>query len=145
MRLECATFILHLIHPTNRIFSLTCWPLCVHVCVSVILPPSLNLPLLSLWDWAGSDGVNALSLGVRVAYTHYLRNELISWYSATACDRPGNLKPQRISLSRVWNLSHGGGSLQGKSCRAFFFPSWQFSRPLNCTKSDRRPGNGFIY
>ncbi len=108
----------------------------VFVCarvLPVILPPSLNLPLLSLWDWAGSDGVNGAHLEVGVAYMPHLRNELISRYSATACDRLGNLKPQRISLGRVWNLSHGGGSLQGKSCGAFF-PSWQFSRPLNCTK-----------
>lgn len=120
------------------------WPVCVCVCVSVcvclfvILPPSLNLPLLLLWDWAGSDGLNTACSGVRVAYMHYLGNELISRYSETACDRLRNLKPQRISLSRVWNLSHGGGSLQGKSCRAFF-PSWQFfSRPLNCTKKVTR-------
>lgn len=123
-----------MIRPSNRLyitqdlfdkqdilFDMLTFMLSACVCaLSVISPASLDLPLLSLWDWAGSDGVNAACLRVGVAYMHHLWNELISWYSATACDRLGNLKPQRISLSRVWNLSHGGGSLQGKSCRAFF-------------------------
>lgn len=38
-----------------------------------------------------SDVVNSTCFGVRVAYMHHLQNELISWYSATACDRLGNL------------------------------------------------------
>lgn len=54
-----------------------------------------------------------------------------------------NIKPQRISLNRLWNLSHGGGSLQGYSCRAFS-PSWLFFPPSKLHHKVTEVINAFI-
>lgn len=104
----------------NRIICLTSWPICMcDVCVlSVILPPSLNHPLLSLSDPRQVAALCTLHvLNSELLTCTIWGNELISWYSATACDRLGNLKPQRISHSSVkfvtWRRFTPGEKLQG--------------------------------
>lgn len=98
----------------NEVFCSTCRPLwrCL---LSLILPPSLNLPVLLPWDRPGSDSGDATrSGGLLELLTRIIgKDELFSRHSAKACDRLRNGKPQRISLYRVRNLSHRGSSRQG--------------------------------
>lgn len=121
---------LHLFQSPSGAFCSTCRPLWRRV-PSVILPPSLNLPMLLPWDKAGSDsgGVRGRFVGTGVAYVTLSAKWI--HLSATVSDRLRNRKSQRISLDRVWNLSHKeglcrrGGQPQGLS---------PFYHPLNCTK-----------
>lgn len=110
---------------------------CVDLCVlSVISPPSLNLPLLSLRDWAGSVGLNPAYLGVGVTYTHYLRNELISWYSATAWDKlkaSADFSQQTVKFVK-WRRFTPGVELQGLFSLLTVFPPSKAIFPLVPTR-----------